>query len=97
MDLELIPLRIELDALVTLKVNLFVVKIQKIIFQKRIWDYTSPSITAEIFNINDAEPDKTPPTFSGYSRVSLILSFLLYFVGAITLVRWLSVCKFNKI
>ena len=86
MDLELIPLHITLDAIVKLELNLLFVRISKIIFKKRIWTYTSPSITAEIFNVNDAEPDKTPPAFNWYSRVSLILSLLLNFIGDTSLV-----------
>ena len=75
MDLQLVALRIELDAQLTLNIKLPWGKCFTVtIIDKLLWSYQSPAIYREIFNINDAEPDNTPPDFSVYSKaVSLYL------------------------
>ena len=71
MDLELIPLRIELHVLIKAK---FPWK-TKTILNKLIWQYQSATIKKNIFNLNNAEPDESPPDFSWYSKaVSVFFS-----------------------
>ena len=75
MDLQLVPLRIEMHARLTMEISLpWGKKVRKTLINKRLWFYQSKAINKEIFNINDAEPDNTPPDFSHYAKpVSHIL------------------------
>ncbi|XP_078660674.1 uncharacterized protein LOC144905141 [Branchiostoma floridae x Branchiostoma belcheri] len=70
MDLELIPLRLELRAILKLTVNLLVKKIEKTLINKLLWQYTTPSITANIFDLHNKEPDNSPPTFNSFATTS---------------------------
>ena len=81
MDLVLIPLKIELHALLLFS---FSIKIwgkrysyDRVWINQRLWFYQSEAITKNIFNINDAEPDKSPPAFGIYSEVSNVLYFVI--------------------
>ena len=64
MDLELIPLRIELRALLIIEL----IFVRKVLINVLLWNYQSKSIKKNIFNYNDAEPDNTPPDFTQFSR-----------------------------
>ncbi|XP_019614832.1 PREDICTED: uncharacterized protein LOC109462715, partial [Branchiostoma belcheri] len=70
MDLELIPLRLELRAILKLTVKLLFIKIEKTLINKLLWHYTTPSITANIFDIHNKEPDNSPPTFNSFATTS---------------------------
>ena len=68
MDLQLVPLRIELHARLIFEMSLpWGGRIRKVLINKRLWFYQTKTINKEIFNINDAEPDNSPPDFSIYS------------------------------
>ena len=72
MDLHLVPLRLELRALLIfeIKIKLLFVKIhiRKVLINVLIWQYSTPAIKKNIFNLNDEEPDKTPPNFIYYVK-----------------------------
>ncbi|XP_070573717.1 uncharacterized protein [Ptychodera flava] len=68
MDLVLVPLKLELRALVVFRINLFIKKIEKVIVDILLWSYTTPQIEANIFNKGDLDPDRSPPTFTKVSR-----------------------------
>ena len=65
MDVVLVPLRLQLRVRVLVGICFFTC-VEKVIFKAVLWQYTTPAIRGEIFNINDAEPDETPPAFSAY-------------------------------
>jgi hypothetical protein len=64
MDLEMIPLKLKLMALVTLEINLAFVTVKKTLFKKNIWEYSTPSIRTNIFTVNTKDEDKSPPEFA---------------------------------
>ena len=73
MDLELIPLRVELRALLIFELKISLpwggkIHIRKVLINVLLWNYQTRSIKANIFNYNDAEPDNTPPDFTQFSR-----------------------------
>ena len=72
MDLHLVPLRLDLRALLIfeMKINLGFKKIHihKVLINILIWQYSTPAIKANIFNLNDEEPDKTPPKFVNFVK-----------------------------
>ncbi|KAL3873866.1 hypothetical protein ACJMK2_036950, partial [Sinanodonta woodiana] len=61
MDLVLVPLRLELNALVTLEVKLLFVRVKKVLFRGQIWTYTTPEIRKNIINNIKEEQDSSPP------------------------------------
>ncbi|XP_078575735.1 uncharacterized protein LOC144861639 [Branchiostoma floridae x Branchiostoma japonicum] len=69
MDMNLVPLRLELRGILELNLNLIFTTIKKTLINKLIWEYSTPTIHATIFAINSEEPDKTPPDFSIYASV----------------------------
>ena len=64
MDLELIPIRLRLSALVTLEINLFFGKIKKVLFKFNIWSYEAAKISKNIIDVSTKEKDESPPQFS---------------------------------
>ena len=64
MDLVFIPLMIDLRVIVKLKLLFF----KKTIYNKRIWHYQTKAIKKNIFILNDAEEDTSPPNFARFSR-----------------------------
>ena len=83
MDLELIPLKIELHVQLIFEIsfNLWGKKIgiKKVIFKKRVWHYQTKAINLNIFQIGDIEKDPSPPMFSFYSKaVSRVLDKYKY-------------------
>ena len=68
MDLKLVALRIELHAIVTIEVRFLKITKSVTLMNRKLWFYQSETINKEIFNINDAEPDNTPPDFSFYAK-----------------------------
>ncbi|XP_070573761.1 uncharacterized protein [Ptychodera flava] len=68
MDLVLVPLKLELRALVIFHINLLFKKIQKVVVDKLLWSYTTRQIEANIFNRGDLDPDRSPPTFTTVAR-----------------------------
>ena len=76
MDLELIALRIELHAELTVKVNLIFKTFRKTLFSKRLWFYQSKAINKNIFKVGEIERDKTPPDFSFYSKAVSISRYM---------------------
>ncbi|CAH1249045.1 SELE [Branchiostoma lanceolatum] len=67
MDLELIPLRLELHVIVKLTINLLFTTIEEVIVKELIWSYQTPTITANIFNTFSKEKDESPPQFKKFS------------------------------
>ena len=79
MDLHLVPLRVELRALLIfeMKINLLfkTIRIHKVLINILLWNYATPAIKKNIFNLNDEEPDKTPPKFVNFVKsVSVIVN-----------------------
>ncbi|XP_066264364.1 uncharacterized protein [Branchiostoma lanceolatum] len=70
MDLELIPLRLELRAILKLTINLLFTSFEKTLINVLLWEYTTPSITANIFNTFSKEPDDSPPSFNDFTTTS---------------------------
>jgi len=72
MDLNLVPLRIELRAMLIFR---FCIKIpwvgrkcwNKKLINVLLWHYQTRTINKNILNYNDAEPDKTAPDFGWYN------------------------------
>jgi hypothetical protein len=62
MDLRLTPLSLVLNGLVTIEIP--IVNIVKELFRKKIWGYSTPSITKPMVNNVKNEEDKSPPQFS---------------------------------
>ncbi|XP_078658229.1 uncharacterized protein LOC144903712 [Branchiostoma floridae x Branchiostoma belcheri] len=67
MDMNLVPLRLELRGILELTIPLIFKTIRKTLINKLIWQYSTPTIHATIFAINSDEPDKSPPDFKVYS------------------------------
>ncbi|CAH1250560.1 FAT1 [Branchiostoma lanceolatum] len=61
LDLELIPLKLKLMALVTVEVNLLVGTITETLFKADLWKYTTPKITMRILDLSTKEEDNSPP------------------------------------
>ena len=69
MDLNLIPLKLQLELTLSLDLIYFNVSLPPI----TIYEIETPGINSNIFNLNDAEPDESPPTIIDYtSSVSII-------------------------
>ncbi|XP_019642103.1 PREDICTED: uncharacterized protein LOC109483513 [Branchiostoma belcheri] len=68
MDMNLVPLRLELRGILELTIPLIVKTIRKTLINKLIWQYSMPTIHATIFAINSDEPDKSPPNFQVYAN-----------------------------
>ena len=66
MDLELIPLKIELWGRLVFEASVFGVTILEELINKLLWDYTAKAIHMNIFKVGDIQPDKSPPDFSMY-------------------------------
>ena len=84
MDLQLIPLHIILDVIVKIEVDLLFGTITKVIYKATLWTYTSPTINMNIFNLNNAEPDESPPAFDWYSR-AVSFAKTCYFVNSFSI------------
>uniref|UniRef100_A0A1I8J5S5 GPS domain-containing protein n=1 Tax=Macrostomum lignano TaxID=282301 RepID=A0A1I8J5S5_9PLAT len=61
LDVELVPLRLQLDAIVKLELNLKFIRIRKVFFKAAIWKYSAPKISKNILNVRTGKPDDTPP------------------------------------
>ncbi|XP_078620549.1 uncharacterized protein LOC144887293 isoform X2 [Branchiostoma floridae x Branchiostoma japonicum] len=70
MDLELIPLRLELHVILKLTINLLFTTIEEVLIQELIWSYQTPTITANIFNTVSNEKDESPPQFKSVTTAS---------------------------
>ena len=73
MDLNMIPLRVELRALLISKLCLWIPWAGKKCWKKTlinilIWNYQTKAINKNIINYNDEEPDFTAPDFGWYSK-----------------------------
>ena len=68
MDLYLVPFRIELHALLLFELELLFTRITKTLIKKKLWDYSTPVVKKNIFNINNAEPDDSPPEFTSFVK-----------------------------
>ncbi|XP_046562947.1 uncharacterized protein LOC124271840 [Haliotis rubra] len=66
MDIELVPLEMTLQGLVTLEVNLLFDTIKKILYQAVIWRYATPVIRKRLIDTGKKEEDKSPPQFLNY-------------------------------
>ena len=70
MDLELIPLKLTLSALVTIEIKIPLVGSFKIVvFKKKLWYYQTPLIKKRIIDVSTKEEDKSPPEFSPVVQV----------------------------
>ncbi|XP_078573994.1 uncharacterized protein LOC144860567 isoform X3 [Branchiostoma floridae x Branchiostoma japonicum] len=67
MDMNLVPLRLELRGILKLTIPLVFKTIRKTLINKLIWQYSTPTIHATIFAINSDEPDESPPDFKVYA------------------------------
>ena len=74
MDMQLIPLKVDLYVIIKIEVDLLFSTITKVIFEKLLWAFTSPTINMNIFNLNNAEPDDTGPAFDWYSKAVSVQS-----------------------
>ncbi|XP_070572594.1 uncharacterized protein [Ptychodera flava] len=67
MDMNLVPLRLELRALLIfelkIKIGWVKIHIRKVLINKLLWEYTTPMISGNLMDIGDLEPDNTPPVF----------------------------------
>ncbi|XP_066298079.1 uncharacterized protein [Branchiostoma lanceolatum] len=63
MDMNLVPLRLELRGILELTVNLKFTSFTRTVINKLLWQYSTPTIHATIFSINSDEPDTSPPDF----------------------------------
>lgn len=61
MFLRLTPIRLALYAQVTLEVKILFVRVKKVLFQKNIWHYETPTIRKKVIDSHKQEEDKTPP------------------------------------
>ena len=69
MDLDLIPFKIELALELSLDLIVFQIALPPI----TILTVETPGVSSNIFNLNDAEPDESPPRIIDYtSSVSII-------------------------
>ncbi|KAI0241220.1 hypothetical protein LSAT2_032838 [Lamellibrachia satsuma] len=71
LDLKMIPLYIELRAILRIEVCICLWKcwcFKKTLINKLIWRSRSSPITKNLFNYNDAEPDTSLPDFGMYSE-----------------------------
>ncbi|KAI0212798.1 hypothetical protein LSAT2_002240, partial [Lamellibrachia satsuma] len=73
MDLNLIPLRIELRALLIFRFCIYIPWKGKKCWKKTLlnfllWHYQTKAINKNLINYNDAEPDLTAPDFGWYSQ-----------------------------
>lgn len=62
MYLRLTPIKLALYAQVTLEVKLLFVRIKKVLFEKKLWHYETPTIKKKLIDSHKPEQDKTPPT-----------------------------------
>ncbi|KAK2165039.1 hypothetical protein NP493_1368g00012 [Ridgeia piscesae] len=72
MDLNLIAVRLELRGILTFRFCIYIPWKGKKCWTKRynklLWTYQTDPINKELWNYNDAEPDKTPPDFGWYNN-----------------------------
>ncbi|XP_022100338.1 uncharacterized protein LOC110984441 [Acanthaster planci] len=64
MDIEMIPLRIRLRALVTLKIPFFG---KTVLFKANLYRWEAPAVHQNIFDFHSQEPDTSPPEIEQYS------------------------------
>jgi len=82
MDLQMIPLYIDLRALLRLEICICAWKcwcFDKTLLNYLLWQSQSRTITKPIFNYNDAEPDNSVPDFGMYTEEVSTLSQLQFF------------------
>ncbi|XP_062596534.1 uncharacterized protein LOC134257978, partial [Saccostrea cucullata] len=70
MFLQLRPLRLTLEGLVTLKIHLIFHTFKKTLFKHRIWHYETPVIQKKIIDTHKKEKDKTPPQIKSFGGVT---------------------------
>ncbi|XP_078585864.1 uncharacterized protein LOC144867675 [Branchiostoma floridae x Branchiostoma japonicum] len=70
MDMDLVPLRLELRGILTIEIDLKLKTIKKDLINKLLWQYSTPTIHATIFSLNSDEPDESPPAFKNYATPS---------------------------
>ena len=78
MDLKLIPLLIELRALLEFKFCIYIPSkgkqcLKKTLINKLLWKYQTKPINNNLLNYNDEEADLTPPDFGWYKKGVTIL------------------------
>lgn len=61
MNLDLIPVRLQLSAIVTLEVKFLFVKFRATLFRANLWQYSAPRISKKVIDVSNKEEDKTPP------------------------------------
>ncbi|XP_077992165.1 uncharacterized protein LOC144446291 [Glandiceps talaboti] len=70
MDMNLVPLRVELRMLLIfelkIKIGWVKIHIRKVLINKVLWEYTTPMISGTLLDIGDLEPDNTPPVFKPF-------------------------------
>jgi hypothetical protein len=64
MDLNLVPLKLVLDGVVTIEVHLLFIDFTKELYRKQIWGYTTPTISKPLIRSIKEEEDESPPQFS---------------------------------
>ncbi|ESO82597.1 hypothetical protein LOTGIDRAFT_236952 [Lottia gigantea] len=67
MDLELVPLRLRLLAIVTLRVKIGFIKFTKTLFKATLWKYSTPTIRKRLIDFGKVEEDTSPPLFAEYT------------------------------
>ena len=80
MDLQMIPLYIDLRALLRIEMCFCFLKckcFEKTLINCLLWQSQSRTITKPIFNYNDAEPDNSVPDFGMYTEEVSTLRQLL--------------------
>lgn len=75
MYLRLTPIKLTLYGLVTLEIPFF--DITKVLFQKKIWHYETPTIRKKLIDCHKQEEDKTPPQINSVIYVKWIKVFIV--------------------
>ena len=67
-DLQIIPLSISVSVFLRIKINLLFTSFTKTLINKEIFSWSSPSITINLFDVSNFNPDNSPPLFSPISE-----------------------------
>ena len=72
MNLQLIAVRLELQAILTTRICIHIPWKGITCWNSRsswlLWNYQTTPVSKELWNYNDGEPDTTPPDFGSYEN-----------------------------
>ena len=73
----MVPLSVRLYVKITIQIKILFAKIEKTLFKKNLWKYSTPAITGNIWNKIDDEEDTSPPQIMEFSVSEVFFTYYI--------------------